>query len=236
MIGILGGMGPAATVELMRQIISLTPADSDEKHVPVIVSSDPRVPSLGDAILRGGRSPIDALVRRIQILEAGGANCIAIACHAAHHWHDELSRATKLPILHIADAVCQMLSTRVSVGTPVGLMAAEATLKSGFYAEKLAARNYACMTLSQAKNEQLVFSAIKLVKKGDSRAAASMFRHAIKELHITGAVVVVLACTEIPVALNAEPEAADQTCIDGTEALARACIEWWLGHNRMTAQ
>jgi aspartate racemase len=230
MIGILGGMGPAATVELMRQIISFTPADSDANHVPVIVSSDPRVPSLGDAILRGGPSPIDALVRRIQILEAAGATCIAIPCHAAHHWYDELSRATKLPVLHIADAVCQMLSARVSVGTPIGLMAAESTLASGFYAQKLAASNYVCMTLPQAQNEQLVFPAIKLVKKGDLRAASSMFRDAINELHITGAKAVVFACTEIPVALNAEPEAADQTCIDGTEALARACIEWWFSH------
>jgi aspartate racemase len=231
MIGILGGMGPAATVDLMRQIICLTPADSDAKHVPVIVSSDPRVPSLGDAILRGGRSPIDALVRRIQILETAGAKCIAIPCHAAHHWYDQMSRATQLPILHIADAVCHMLSTRVSVGTAVGLMAAEATLESGFYAEKLNAEGYLYTTLSHAQNERLVFPAIKLVKKGDLRAAASLFRDAIRELHITGAKVVVFACTEIPVALNSDRATVDQTCIDGTEALAKACVDWWLGRD-----
>jgi aspartate racemase len=231
MIGILGGMGPAATVELMRQIICLTPADNDAQHVPVIVSSDPRVPGLGDAILRGGKSPIDALIRRIQILETAGAKCIAIPCHAAHHWYDQMSRATRLPILHIADAVCDMLSASVSVGTPVGLMAAEATLESGFYAEKLATKGYLCTTLSHAQNERLVFPAIKLVKKGDLRAAASLFRDAIRELHITGAKVVVFACTEIPVALNSDQATVDQTCIDGTEALAQACVDWWLGRH-----
>src|SRR5262245_16027282 len=132
-------MGPAATVELMRQIIALTPADTDAKHVPVLVSSDPRIPSLGDAILRGGPSPIDALVHRIRILEAGGAKCIAIPCHAAHHWYDAMSRATTLPILHIGDAVCDMLSARFKVGSRVALMAAEATLEAGFYADKLEA-------------------------------------------------------------------------------------------------
>lgn len=236
MLGILGGMGPAATVDLMRQIVAHTPAKSDEDHIPLVVCSDPRVPSIADAIFRGGDSPVPAMVRGIRTLEAGGAECIAVACHAAYHWYDDLVAASRIPIIHIADAVGQALAQRALSSASVGVMAAGATLRSGFYTRKLAQIGYSSVLLSNISNESLVFPAIKLVKQGRANEAAPMFRTAIAQLRAAGASSVILACTEIPIALGLEPAPEDADCIDGTAALAGCCVAWWQERNRTSAR
>ena len=227
MLGILGGMGPAATVDLMRHLVMLTPAKNDDEHIPLIVSSDARLPSLARAIFEGGESPVPALATRIRYLEAAGAERIAIACHAAFHWYDEISRAARVPVIHMGDAVCDAVADRVARGTAIGLMAAASTLKSGYYLRKFAERGFPCTLLEVRENEDYVFKAIQLVKANQLVDAAILFRRAAQTLADRGAAVVVLACTEIPVALNAAPDAIDKICIDGTEALAKACIDWW---------
>lgn len=227
MIGILGGLGPAATIDLMRQILALSPARSEPEQIPLVVVSDPRVPSLGKAILAGGASPVPALVERVRVLEAGGARIIAIACHAAHHWHAEIAAASSVPVLHIADAVCELVRERLAPGATIGVLAAESTLHSGFYQRKLAAAGYACRLLPQSTSERWVFPAIDLVKNGAPEKACASFEAAIDALTDAGADTTILACTEIPVALSAGSSRRLPACIDGTEALARACVRWW---------
>lgn len=92
MIGVLGGMGPAATVDFLAKLVRLTPAHRDQDHIPVVVVSDPRVPDRVGPIMQGhGPSPLDALCRAISTLEQAGAACIAIPCHTAHFWYDQMS-------------------------------------------------------------------------------------------------------------------------------------------------
>lgn len=229
MIGILGGMGPIATVDLVRKIIELTPAEKDPDHVPLVIYSDPRVPSLSGAIFEGGESPVPAMVKGIRALEAGGARCIAIACNAAHHWYDELTRATSLPILHIADAVAEAVAPRGGAAPSVGILAAASTVHSGFYQRRLAARGHRCVLPAAADVERLVLPGIKLVKGGQAAAAAPLFQTAIDNLRAAGADVVALACTEIPVALAAAKSPPDRARLDCTVALAKACVAWHFG-------
>ena len=227
MLGILGGMGPAATVDLMRRIVALTPAQQDDEHIPMIVSCDPRIPSLGRAILEDGESPLTAMTSRLRLLEASGAQCIAIACHAAFHWYDELKAQTRVPIIHMADAVCDALDSRVRPGQSVGLMAAASTLRSGYYQRKFEQRNFPCVVLPAQESERYVFEGIRCVKANRLSEAAALFRQAVAGIVARGASTVVLACTEIPVALDAVPGDDHEICIDGTDALACACIRWW---------
>jgi len=227
MLGILGGMGPAATVDLMRRIMALTPAQQDADHIPMILSCDPHIPSLGRAILEDGESPLSAMTSRLRLLEAAGAQCIAIACHAAFHWYEELKAQTRLPIIHIADAVCEAIDSRVRPGQPVGLVAAASTLRSGYYQRRFEQRNFPCVSLPAQENERYVFEGIRCVKSNRLSEAARLFRQAIAGVVERGASTVVLACTEIPVALDAVPSGDDEICMDGTDALARACIRWW---------
>ena len=89
-IGILGGMGPAATVELMSRIIRQTPAKDDRDHLRMLVDNNPKVPSRIEAIIEGtGADPLPELQRMAQGLEAAGADFLIMACNTAHHYHAE---------------------------------------------------------------------------------------------------------------------------------------------------
>jgi aspartate racemase len=226
-LGILGGLGPAATIDLMATIVALTPATADMDHVPVVAISDPRVPSLGAAILRDGRSPVPELLRAIRRLEAAGAEQITIACHAAFHWYDELSEHARVPILHIGDAVVERISESTSRGATIGLLAAASTLQSAFYQRRLSEAGFGCVVPDDATQEQSVSRAIELVKQGATQDAIQLLDGAFEHLRGEGAETIVLACTEISAAMKARPYRGDARLVDGTEALAVKCIDWW---------
>src|SRR5688572_33509583 len=91
LLGVLGGMGPLATVDFLAKLIEETGAERDEDHVPVVVYSVPQIPSRPAAILHGGASPLPAMLEGVRTLERAGATAIAIACNTAHYWHDALA-------------------------------------------------------------------------------------------------------------------------------------------------
>lgn len=228
MIGVLGGMGPAATVDFLAKLVRLTPAERDQDHVPVVVLSDPRVPDRVGPILEGrGPSPLPALCAGIRTLEEAGAACIAIPCHTAHFWYDQMAETARVPILHIADAALAELARRGAAG-PVGLLATAATLKAGFYQRRLDAAGYATTVPEPEIMATCVLPAIALVKRNRAADAAPLLARAVDHLVAHGAGSVLLACTELPLAMAAEPTPA--VCIDATEALARACIAWHREH------
>ena len=227
MIGILGGMGPAATVDLMAKLIRLTPAGREQDHLPLVVVSDPRVPDRVAPLIDGaGPSPLPAMRAGIRRLERAGASCIAIPCHTAHAWYDELAAATALPILHIVDAALAELARQALPKGPLGLLATAATLHTGLYQDRLAAAGHPALLPTPAVMAKCVLPAIALVKQDRTAAAAPLVLRAVDHLTSKGATHVLLACTELPIALAAAPHPA---CIDTTEALARSCLAWWQG-------
>jgi aspartate racemase len=231
MIGILGGMGPAATVNFLAKLVRLTPAERDQDHVPVVVVSDPRIPDRVAPIMEGsGPSPLPALRAGIRTLEQAGAAVLAIPCHTAHFWYEELLATSNVPILHIADAVLAELARRREIDGPVGLLATAATLKAGFYQERLGAAGYACTVPTAEIMATCVLPAIALVKLNRAVEAAPPLSRAIDHLLERGARRVLLACTELPLAT---PAASEPACVDATDALARACIAWHQEHGRV---
>jgi aspartate racemase len=225
MLGVLGGMGPAATVDFMAKLIRLNPAVRDQDHLPLVVISDPRVPDRVGPIVDGrGPSPVPALLAGLAALERAGAEAIAIPCHTAHHWYEELAATTALPILSIVDAVLAELERLKLPQGPLGLLATEATLKAGLYQERLAAAGHPPLVPAPGVMAECVLPAIALVKQDLVAEAAPLLARAALHLRAAGAGRVLLACTELPLALAAAPIPG---CIDATEALARACLAWW---------
>ena len=226
LVGVLGGMGPLATADFIVKLIALTPAERDEDHIPIVVSSCPQLPSRVAPILeRGARSPLPELKERLDFLLAAGARCIVMPCNTAHHWHAELAAAARtIPFLHIADAVMDELVRR-TIGGPIGLLATEGTVKSGFYQQRLAARGFGCILPTEAVVRTRVRPGIALVKANRLAEAAALFREAIERLKAeTG--VVILGCTEIPAAFPAGDPWLTAHCVDANEALARATVAW----------
>ena len=108
-IGIMGGMGPAATVDLMSRIISMTDAYSDQEHIPMIVDNDTRIPDRTEAILGRGESPAPEMLASAKRLEAAGADFIVIACHAAHCFVDDIKGKIGIPIIEMPEETAKLL-------------------------------------------------------------------------------------------------------------------------------
>lgn len=224
-LGILGGMGPLATVDLLEKIVRATPAESDQQHLPLVVWSDPRVPPRSEAILGSGASPLPAMREGLLALERAGAEAVAIPCNTAHHWARELMAGSPLELLHIASAVATALGERGEAGRRVGLLATAGTVAAGFYQEQLAGRGCQVRVPGPADQDR-VQRGIAAVKAGRPAEGAAGLAAVAEALLAAGAGTVILACTEIPIALREAPEALRQRCLDATEALARRCVDW----------
>ncbi len=229
-LGVLGGMGPLATVDFMEKLVTATPADRDQDHVAVIAASLPQIPDRSDAITGDGPSPLAAMVGTLGRLERAGAQAIAIACNTAHHWHADIQRHTALPVLHIADAaIGEMTSAGAGHGTRVGVLATTGTLEAGIFRHRLADAGMDCVDLTAGDQQSLVMAGIRAVKGGDMDTGAALLAAAADALRARGAERIIMACTEVPPAMaHAGAHAGRQGpgYVDATAALARACVAW----------
>jgi aspartate racemase len=229
LLGVLGGMGPLATADFFRKLIEETPAQYDEEHVPVVVYSVPQMPNRDHAITRGGESPLPHMLAGMTALRKLEVGAVAIPCNTAHHWYDELQRASGLQILHIADAACRELQQRGNAQACVGLLCTEATIAARIYEDRLKAHGIECVLNPLEERQSLVRFAIDEVKRGRLEEAGRAVERAAERLFERGAETVILGCTELPVALDAVRSAAAPRCIDATRALARECVAWSFG-------
>jgi aspartate racemase len=229
-LGVLGGMGPLATVDFLRKLIEETPAQRDEDHIPVIAYSVPQIPERPAAIAGHGPSPLPAMLEGIRTLKDAGAIAIAIPCNTAHFWYDDLVREGGLPVIHIADAALDELELKRMAGRTVGLIATKGTLAARFFQERLAARDYQSIVNSEHDIDELVLPAIVLVKRNELSVAAALLETAIGKLTNDGAAGVILACTETPVVFDRMSPSTSAICVDATRALAKACVGWWRAH------
>jgi aspartate racemase len=225
LLGVLGGMGPLATVDFLRKLIEETPARRDQDHVPVIVYSVPQIPDRPTAIAGNGESPLPYMLAGIHTLKHAGAQAVAIACNTAHYWYDDLVAQGGLPILHIADAACAALAG-LDVRR-VGLLATTGTVAAGFYQSRIALRGIECLVSTSNDQQTLVLPAIECVKHGDLAQAHALAMRAAHHLLDNGAQAIVMGCTEIPLAIEYQLSNVSGQCIDATRALARSCVTWW---------
>jgi aspartate racemase len=144
MLGVLGGMGPMATVDFLGKVVQNTPAACDQDHIQMVVCSAANIPDRSAAILGEGADPFPAIRDALRRLEAAGATCIAIPCNTAHHWHAALQAETSVPILHIVDAVADTLVGQGREGGCIGVLATDGTVRAGIYPKRLAQRGFSC--------------------------------------------------------------------------------------------
>ena len=133
MIGILGGMGPAATADFYLKVIEEARASRDEDHVPLLIQSDPRIPHRPSAILSGGESPLPALLASRDRLIAAGAVALAMPCNTAHYWFAQLAADCPVPFLSIVDASIDGVAALTPSGSRMGLIATRGTVAGGVF-------------------------------------------------------------------------------------------------------
>ena len=222
-IGILGGMGPAATADMLEKFVALRRASCDQQHIPLIVSSIPDIPDRTACLLSGGPSPYHYLEQYLHMLEAAGAECIVIPCNTAHYWFDDLQAVAKVEMISILDATLNAIPASVSC---VGLLATDATLAARLYQDKAAARG---ITLIQPEREgqAQVMQAIYALKRGDKAAAEALLLPQIRQLTAHGAQAIIMGCTEIPLIVAGHEAEFSCRFVDSTASLVRAAIRWY---------
>jgi aspartate racemase len=235
-IGVLGGMGPLATIDFMRKVLVATPACTDQDHVPMIVSSIPQVPDRTAAFRGDGASPLAAMIANGQRLARAGASLVVIPCNTAHLWFADIQRALGLPMLHLVDAALADAVASAGAGSLIGLLCTDATLASGLYMnrapldEASARVQWALPTAGEMTD--WVMPGIQAVKAGELDRGTELLSAAALALVRRGAQALVLGCTEVPLVLG--PANMPVPVIDPTTSLARRAVAWSLAERRGT--
>ncbi len=227
MIGVLGGMGPLATVDFFNKVISETPAKGDADHVPMLIQSDPRIAPRPAAILDEGRSPLPELLAGRDRLISAGAKALVMPCNTAHFWYADLLEGCSVPFLSIVEASVNELSLMANAGSAIGIIATRATLSAQIFDPALVRSGYTVMLPDEVVMNTLVLPGIEFVKAGDILRGGQLIEEAVRALLNQGARAVILACTETPLALDALKSPLRIHCVDSTAALARCCVAWW---------
>lgn len=191
-VGILGGMGPAATAEFFRRVVAATPATIDQDHLHIVIDNDPRVPDRTRAILHGGQTPVPALVRMARRLEAAGAEVIAMPCNTAHAYIGALRDAVSVPFLDMIEETVLRLGERT-----VGLLATSGTIQTGIYHRTCSARGVELLT-PQGTAQETVVRAIEAIKASHALDEVETAIAAVaSDLRQRGANAVIAGCTEL---------------------------------------
>lgn len=223
-IGILGGMGPDATVDLYRHIIDLTPANSDQDHIPTLIFSNPKIPDRTASIINSDTEKIITYLRESAvILEKGGADFIVIPCNTAHMFFDEIQDAVSIPVIHmIRDTVSFIIDNHPDVNE-VGLLGTRGTLSSGLYQNVLKDNNIKSSIPGDEIIDKYIMKAIYSIKSGKGlKEARNLLINAIDSLPESAKNTVVMGCTEIPLAF--EEPLKDVNLINPARILAESAV------------
>lgn len=194
-VGILGGMGPEATVLIMQKLLAAVKARDDGDHIPLIVDQNPQVPSRIRHLIEGtGEDPGPVLADMARRLVAAGAQALAMPCNTAHHYAPAIRQAVSVPLLDMVALSADHAARLVAAGGQVGILASPAVRKVGLYDVALARHGLIAI---YASDEAGLLAAIRQIKaQGPQPEARKMLQTASKDLAGRGAAVQLVACTE----------------------------------------
>jgi aspartate racemase len=223
LLGIFGGMGPAATADCYAKVVAGTPATRDQEHIPTLMYSLPQVPDRSTAIHSGDRAIVPWLLEGVTRLERAGASFIIIPCNTVHHYFADMQAAVAIPLLNMIELTARAARWRHPEALVAGLLATSGTLATDLYGLALAAEGFQVLVPEPEVQEEAVMAAIGLVKEGGQlQRAEDLLARAADHLTLRGAEVLVLGCTETPLAFN--PARAGIPAIDATRVLAEAAV------------
>ena len=222
-VGVLGGMGPEATVDFMAKVIALTDARCDQDHVRMLVDHNPHVPNRQDAILHGGEDPGPVLADMAADLEASGADFLVIPCNTAYVFEDAILAATRIPLISIIGVSIAAAQERAPGANRIGLLATDGCLKAGVFQAGLDA---AGLTAELPTEDELreFMALIKTIKAGRQTDETALRMADLAEALVArGAGAVIAGCTEIPLVLD--QDAVSVPLVSSTDALAEITVK-----------
>jgi aspartate racemase len=217
-------MGPDATVDLMRRVLALTPAQDDQDHIRLLVDNNPKVPSRIAALIEGtGPSPLPTLVAMAQGLERAGADFLAMPCNTAHHYHGQIAATVSIPFLNLMELVVAELAAHHGELRRIGLLASSALPKIRLYEPYFETAGLDLVYPRAGKQEALMalIRAVKAARADETTRRA--FGEAARDIEEQGAEITLVACTELSFVESALSTALP--VVDAADVLARAVVQ-----------
>lgn len=222
-IGILGGMGPEATILLQRRLLSAVPARDDADHVPLLIDMNPQVPSRIAHLIEGkGEDPGPTLAAMARRLQTAGAVALAMPCNTAHHYAGAITAAVDIPFLNMVDLAADHAAEALGAGGRVGMLASPAVRYTRLFETALDARG---LSVVWPERDEAMLAAIRAIKSHGACAPAREALHAASaDLSEAGVEFQFVACSEF--SLIADSVAPGVRAVDTVDVLARAIIDF----------
>lgn len=219
-LGVLGGMGPAATAEFMRLIAEKAPASCDQEHPRVIVFSNTITPNRTDFILGKGPDPTPFLLDGLNKLLSWGADLLAVTCNTSHYYINLFPENIKSKLISIIDETID--KGRIISPNGAWLTATLGTMNTGIYQKRAQEKGF---MLKEPTKEQMekIHHVTDLVKYGKVDNAGCLYKELCMQLWEKENLPIIGACTELPIAYF-ESKLPKDRFISSLETLADACI------------
>ena len=234
-VGVLGGLGPEATLDFYAKVIALTPATHDQEHLHVIIDSCPGVPNRNEAVAGTGPSPGPALAAMAKRLEGAGADFLVMACNAAHAFQNELEAAVSVPFVSIIDETVRATVEGCPGVQTVGVLGSSGCLDARLYQTAFARHGVEVVVPEGAERESFM-TLLYRVKAGDKGDEVRTAMQTLAESLVAGgAQAVVAGCTEVPLVLA--QDALPVPLVDSSAVLAERTVYYaanGLGADRPT--
>lgn len=220
-LGILGGLGPMATVYFYEMITAHTKASCDQDHIDIVINSRATTPDRTSYIMgKSSDNPLRIMIDDSKRLKEYGVTLLAIPCNTAHYFYDMLTDAIDIPYLNIMDETAAYLAEKGVKSA--GVMATEGTVSSKTYHRYLEQHGIKCI-IPDAEHQALITSNIYDDIKMGKRVCMDKFTSAAEHLFSQGAERIILGCTEL--SLIKKNEGLDSRFVDSLEVLAKRAIE-----------
>lgn len=219
-LGVLGGMGPAASAEFLRVLARLCPAKTDQEHPVVYMIADCDIPDRTTAIFGKGASPAPKLEADLRQLAHWGADILAVPCNTAHYFINDFRAKLPVPLIHIVEETVKMAMARSPEGA--WLLSTKGTRKTGLYQQVADELGYKLFIPNEHQSD-LAQAAIDRVKANDFTEAGRLTRECCLDCWRERDILVLTACTELPLGYDASGLPQEKS-VSSIYALAAACV------------
>lgn len=224
-VGLLGGMGPEATIDIFQKIVKITNAKKDEDHLRIIVDNNPKMPSRQDAILKGTENPGPMMAMTAQNLQKAGADFIIICANTAHYFYDYVRDSVEIDVLHIIDETVNETKNFNKLIKKVGILATTGAMKANVFQSSFNKQKIEIIELPNYLQDKIQDSVFSYKYNGQNEKNVDNLIEVINYLIKSGAEAIIMGCTEIPIILKDTTTIA-VPLLDPNEIIANIAVKY----------
>lgn len=221
-VGVIGGLGPMATVYFYEMVVRMTDANSDQEHIDMIIANRATTPDRTDYIVgKSPENPVNTIIRDAKKLEQYGVDFLVITCNTAHYFYDEIQRSVNIPVLNIIEETIKAAKNKGH--KRLGILATTGNIQTNLYQNMCKSQGIEYLVLDEEKQQDIMDIIYKDIKSGKN-ADMNKFNNVVKHLKDNGCDGAILGCTELSV-LRVDNNLYEEFYTDSLEVLVRETIK-----------